>query len=155
MSGQVKSHHGHSGVQRSHAKALQSENSCPKRPRPRPRTICTMLLGEPTIRNFKHILRKDLIPNCPVTVEDVNIPDRAFGPTQKPKPVVSKIASIPKALAKYTKILSCLCCTNMMFLNKIPFLTSIAKTIRYTSAIIMRKQTHAAYCEAIPCQRDC
>ena len=33
----------------------------------------------PTIENFKHILRQNIIKNCPVTPEDVNIAKKLFG----------------------------------------------------------------------------
>ena len=39
-----------------------------------------VILGMPTVENFKNILHQNIIKNCPVTVEDVNIAERIFGP---------------------------------------------------------------------------
>ncbi len=38
------------------------------------------IVGTPTIIFFKALLRMNIIKNCPVTVEDVNIADQIFGP---------------------------------------------------------------------------
>jgi hypothetical protein len=38
------------------------------------------IIGCPSIENFKAILRQNIIKNCPVTIEDVNIAERIFGP---------------------------------------------------------------------------
>src|SRR5210317_2332452 len=38
------------------------------------------VLGCPTVQNFKHILRQNIIKNCPVTMEDVNIAEQIYGP---------------------------------------------------------------------------
>ena len=37
-------------------------------------------MGCPTIQNFKHILRQNIILNCPVTTEDVDNAEKIFGP---------------------------------------------------------------------------
>ena len=114
-------------------------------------------VGTPTTRNFKFILRQNLIRNCPVTVEDVNIAEKIYGPDvgslkgkttrQKPKPVTRDIISIPKALVKNHSNIEL--CMDTMFVNNIRFLTSIDKTIRFRSAVYMREGTHAAYYKAI------
>jgi hypothetical protein len=39
------------------------------------------IVGTPTMNNFKPLLRMNVIQNCPaVTVEDVNISEKIFGP---------------------------------------------------------------------------
>ena len=37
-------------------------------------------LGCPTLENLKHILRQQIITNCPVTIEDVNVAADIYGP---------------------------------------------------------------------------
>ena len=37
-------------------------------------------IGAPTIKNFKLILQSNMIKNCPVTIEDVNIAEQIWGP---------------------------------------------------------------------------
>jgi hypothetical protein len=36
------------------------------------------IVGCPTVANFKHILRQNIIKNCPVTADDVNIAEKIF-----------------------------------------------------------------------------
>ena len=38
------------------------------------------LVGAPTIENFKHRIRSNIIKDCPVTEKDVNIAEKIFGP---------------------------------------------------------------------------
>jgi hypothetical protein len=38
------------------------------------------IIGCPTVEHFKAILRQNIIKNCPVTVEDVTVAERIFGP---------------------------------------------------------------------------
>jgi hypothetical protein len=62
------------------------------------------IVGTPTMNNFK----SNVIQNCPVTVEDVNISEKIFGPDmsslkgkstrRKPKPVRSHLIEIPKEI---------------------------------------------------------
>jgi hypothetical protein len=71
------------------------------------------IVGTPTMVNFKSILRMNIIKNCPVTVEDVNIADQIFGPDMsslkgksvrhKPKPVRKDLIEIPKELIEQHK----------------------------------------------------
>jgi hypothetical protein len=37
-------------------------------------------LGCPTVEIFKHILRQNVIKNCPVTIADASTAERIFGP---------------------------------------------------------------------------
>ena len=37
-------------------------------------------VGPATVENFKHMIRSNMVKNCPVTVEDVTIAEKIFGP---------------------------------------------------------------------------
>ena len=37
-------------------------------------------MGAPTVENFKHMLKTNLITDCPVTTKDVNVAEKIFGP---------------------------------------------------------------------------
>ena len=39
------------------------------------------MLGALTLANMKAVLRQNLLRNCPVTTEDVNLAEEFFGPT--------------------------------------------------------------------------
>ena len=66
------------------------------------------MMGCPTIQNFKHILRQNIIMNCPVTTEDIDNADKIFGPDirtmkgkttrQSPMPVKKDEVQVPKEL---------------------------------------------------------
>jgi hypothetical protein len=66
------------------------------------------IVGTPTVNNFKSLLRMNVIQICPVTVEDVNISEKIFGPDmsslkgkstrRKPKPMRSDLIEIPKEI---------------------------------------------------------
>ena len=38
------------------------------------------IIGTPTIENFKALIKMNAIANCPVTVEDIKIAEKIFGP---------------------------------------------------------------------------
>ena len=101
------------------------------------------MLGAPSVDNFKKILRQNLIKNCPVTVEHINIAEKIFGPdiaTQKGKStrpksprIVDDQIEIPKEIMeKYNNLLLCI---DNMFINQIPLFTSIDKTLRYRTLV--------------------
>jgi hypothetical protein len=39
------------------------------------------IIGTPTIDNFKAIIRVNLIRDCPVAVDDVNLAEKIYGPS--------------------------------------------------------------------------
>ena len=99
-------------------------------------------LGSLTVKNFKHILRQNLIENCPVTLRDVEIAEDIYGPdiatlkgrnTRKRPPVVTDDqVDIPDELVMAWSDLT-LCINNMYVHNQV-FLTAIDTTIRYRLA---------------------
>jgi len=90
-------------------------------------------VGCPTVENFKAILKQNLIKNCPVTVEDVNIAEKFFGPdigtlkgkSTRPNPPVVRddLIEIPKELKQEHKDITL--CMDIMFVNGLPMLTCI------------------------------
>ena len=90
-------------------------------------------MGCPMVQNFKHLLRQNIIQNCPVTAEDVDNAEKIFGPDiramkgkttrKKPTPVKKDEVAIPKELLdKNSKLTLCM---DVMFINGMPMLTSI------------------------------
>ena len=92
-------------------------------------------MGAPTVKNFKGLIRMNIIKNCPVTVKDSKIAEKIFGPdistlkgksvSNKPKQVTRDIVDIPKELVMKHSSLDM--CIDTMFINKCVFLTSIDK----------------------------
>jgi len=97
------------------------------------------IVGCPTVENFKHILRQNIIKNCPVTVEDVNIAEKIFGPdigalkgkTVRKAPIRVKedLVEIPPEI--YDKHKDIVYCMDIMYVNGMPMLTGIDRSIRF------------------------
>jgi hypothetical protein len=115
------------------------------------------IVGTPTMENFKSLLQMNIIKNCPVTVEDVNIADKIFGPDmsslkgksvrQKPKPVRKDLIEIPKELIEQHKDIEL--CMDTMYVNECGMLTAIDKTLKYRSLVPMDTKQHDEYYRAI------
>ncbi len=115
------------------------------------------IVGTPTVDNFKSLLRMNVIKNCPVTVEDVNISEKIFGPDmsslkgkstrRKPKPVRQDLIEIPKELImKHHNIELCM---DTMYANECGMLTAIDRTIKFRSLVPMKTKQHDEYYRAL------
>jgi hypothetical protein len=113
--------------------------------------------GTPTMNNFKSLLQMNVIQNCPVTVEDVNISENIFGPDmsslkgkstrRKPKPVRSNLIEIPKEII--TKHHDIDLCMDAMYVNECGMLTAIDRTIKFRSLVRMNTKQHIEYYRAL------
>ena len=97
------------------------------------------VIGYPSLRDYKHIIQTHQIKNCPVTIEDINISEKIYGPDvyaikgktvrKKPKVVVNDYIEIPKELIKAHK--GIILCADIMFIDQVPFLVTMSKYIRF------------------------
>jgi hypothetical protein len=93
------------------------------------------------------------IQNCHVTVEDVNISEKIFGPDisslkgkstrRKSKPVRSDLIEIPKELI--TKHHNAELCMDATYLNECGMLTAIDQTIKFPNLVPMNTKQHDDY----------
>ena len=114
-------------------------------------------IGTPTVRNFKALLRMNVIQNCPVTVDDVNMAEKIFGPDKsslkgkstRKKPTVVKhdLVEIPKEVRIKHKELDL--CMDTMFVNECGMLTAIDKSIRFRSLVPIDSKEHEEYFRAL------
>jgi hypothetical protein len=103
------------------------------------------IVGCPTIENFKHILRQNIIKNCPVTPEDVNIAEKIFGGNigvmkgkttrRRPVPVKDDLVEIPPELLDQHGDLTY--CIDIMYVNGMPMMTGIDKSIQFRGLVPM------------------
>jgi hypothetical protein len=110
-----------------------------------------LVIGCPSVENFKAILRQNIIKNCPVTVADVNIAERIFGPDirtlkgkstrQKPTPVKSDLIDIPSELKELHRDLTF--CMDIMFINGMPTLTGTDRSIRFRDLIALNSRSES------------
>ncbi len=95
------------------------------------------MIGNPTEREFKGMVREKLIANCPVTVRNIQNADQIFGPDlanlrgkttrTKPEHVRADYVKIPQDfmdLHKYVTIVA-----DVMFVNGLPFLVTSSRGI--------------------------
>ena len=106
-------------------------------------------LGYPSLVDLKTIIKTNSIRDNPVTESDVKLMERLFGPDipsvkgkttrRRPHKIVSDVVSIPMELrdAQHNVCL----CIDVMFVNGMPFLTSISKNIKYRMAMWLPTRT--------------
>jgi len=114
-------------------------------------------IGCPTVENFKAILRQNIIKNCPVTAADVDIAEKLFGPdigalkgksTRPTSPVVKDdLIEIPKEIKELHQDL--ILCIDIMFINGLPMLTCIDRSLRFRSLVTMEDRTTPSIYDAL------
>ena len=87
------------------------------------------------------MVRSKMIVNCPVTFSDVKNSKLVFGPDitslkgkpvrRKPASVVTDYVDIPRENLESRKELEV--STDVMFINKIPFLLNISRRLKFTT----------------------
>ena len=81
----------------------------------------------------------NIIKNCPVTIEDVNIAEKIYGPDigmlkgkitrQKPVPVVTDLVEVPVEIKEQQADITL--CIDIMYVNGFPMFTCIDRTIKF------------------------
>ena len=106
-------------------------------------------IGRPSSSDFINIVRNNLLPNCPITVEDIKTAEDIFGTdigclqgkTTRRRPHQARIDMVDRlpteVMARYKNIT--LCC-DVMFINKIPFLITISRNLKFGTVDVMVNQ---------------
>ena len=100
------------------------------------------IIGRPTTRSFIHFLDNNLLPNCPVNRKDILRAEQIFGPDigslkgktvrrQPPRVQVEEVG-LPATIQEHYREVTLAC--DIMYVNKIPFLMSISRHIRFGTA---------------------
>jgi Reverse transcriptase (RNA-dependent DNA polymerase) len=110
-------------------------------------------LGTPSVKDFKMIIVSNQIKNLPVTIEDINIAEKIFGPDigslkgkttrRKPIPVVSDLIEVPREL--YDNHKKATLCIDGIKINGLYFLTTITRNIMYRTAEWVPSRHISAY----------
>jgi hypothetical protein len=115
-------------------------------------------IGHPPLRRFLELIDQRLIPNCPVTREDVLIAEQIFGTnlaglkgrtTRKSSPETDDINVMsvpPEILAAHGAVTLAI---DLMYVNKIPFLVSISKSIKFGTVSHLQNKSVATINDAI------
>ena len=114
-------------------------------------------VGYPSARDFKNIISKNLILNCPVNASDVARAGKIYGQDihalkvkntrTKPNPVVIDFLVMPKNILENNKKITLR--IDIMFVNKIPFVTTISRHIKFTTFETIQKRTKSQLSECI------
>ena len=99
-------------------------------------------IGCPSTSAFIKVIQHKQILNCPVTVADVQTAEKILGPSiaglkgkttrKKGVPVTSEITGVPPAILTAHKRVTL--CMDLMYINKLPFLITFSRGIRYGTA---------------------
>ena len=103
------------------------------------------ILGFPMVENLKHIIQQKIIKNCQVTVDKMNNAEKIFGPDigsmkgkgtrQRPRPLREEIIENPAEILEQHSELTL--SMDIFYVNKMPNLTAIDRSIRYRSLVNM------------------
>ncbi len=108
-----------------------------------------MTIGRPSTRTFINIVEQNLLPNCPITKQEILAAEHIFGPDvgslhgktvrHKASRVEGLTVDVPAPLMnQYRNIILA---GNIMFVNKIPFFVTISCYLKFGSVeMIQNKQ---------------
>jgi hypothetical protein len=95
------------------------------------------MIATPSTCDFNALVRLNMIPDCPITTDNIKHADTLFGPDLatirgktvrcKPTRVVTDYVDIPRALVDINKQVTL--AVDVMFVNLVPFLVSVSRTI--------------------------
>ena len=114
-------------------------------------------IGTPTIKNYKNIIRSNMIKNCPVTEQDIDLAEEIYGPdvsylkgkTVRTKPTIVKNDSIqlPKEITE--RDIEVTLYVDTIFVNGIPFMATIGYPMYYRTCDRVEDKKADTYYEAI------
>ena len=114
-------------------------------------------VGFPTTADLKTAIATNAIANLKVTTRDVDLAEKIFGPDlgtlkgkttrRKPLPMVSDQIAIPPQLYENREFIEL--CIDLMFVNSMPFFTSISRALYYRTARPIPTRTREVLLEGL------
>ena len=114
------------------------------------------LLGFPSERDFENMVDSNMMVNFPVTFDNVKNAKLIFGPVtslkfksvrRKPAIIVADYVEIPREILESRKDLEV--STDIIFVNKLPFLVSISRGLKFTKIEYISSKTEIALVTSI------
>ena len=107
------------------------------------------MVGRPSLKDFRVLIKANMLRNCPVTLEVVNNAQKIFGPdvtalkgkTTRPKsPIVrTNIIAVPLQIRSNHNNIELT--IDVMFVNKIPFVVSLTRNICFGTSQFIKRRT--------------
>ena len=107
------------------------------------------MLGHPTDRDFLGMVRGGMISNCPLAANAVTNAHHIFGPDlagvrgrtvrRPPESVTINYVQIPRAILEQHQLVTL--AVDVMFVNGVPFLVSVARGLNLITAKFMPSRT--------------
>ena len=105
--------------------------------------------GCPSTKDFKSMIRNNMLLNCPITLRDVENEEFIFGKDiamlkgktvrKNPERVKTDILEVPPEILQHNKVVTI--AADIMFVNMIPFLVTISENIMFgTVQCLMNKK---------------
>ena len=98
-------------------------------------------VGFPSNKDFKSLIKNNMILNCPVTADDVDRANNIYGPSiatlkskttrTKSKQVVTDYVDVPPAVLDSNKYITL--SADILFVNHIPFYATISRHIKFNT----------------------
>jgi hypothetical protein len=112
------------------------------------------IIGRPGTKEFIRIVKDGLLPNCPITVRDIEAAEDIFGADigilkgkttrQAPERVRMTGVAVPTEILDRYKTVTL--CGDIMFVNKIPFFVSISRNLKFgTAEMIANRQQKTVF----------
>jgi hypothetical protein len=115
------------------------------------------MIGHPTDREFRNMVRTNMIPNCPVTTVAIDNANKIWGPDlagvrgrrtrQRPEHVKIEYLSIPRSIVDRLKHVTL--SVDVMFVDGVPFLVSVSRGINLITAEFTASRTAKRLAEYI------
>ena len=115
------------------------------------------MIGRPSTKQFIEIIDSKQLANCPVTRDDVLAAENIFGPDvgtlkgktvrRAPLPVEVNKVNIPVSLVSRYKNVTL--CADVMFVNKIPFMVTVSRHLKFGTATKLGNQQAKSLFSAI------
>lgn len=108
-----------------------------------------IMIGRPSTKDFIRIVDQGLLPNCPINRDDIKAAENILGPDigslkgktvrTNPGKVRPSLQSIPAEIMSQCKELTL--CADIMFVNKIPFLVTLSRRIKFSTAEVLTSRS--------------
>jgi len=118
-----------------------------------------VMIGNPSEKDFKGMVSRNMIKNCPVTTTDITNAHTIFGPDlpsirgktvrRTPAPVVADYVAVPRALVEQNKVVTL--AADVIFVDGTAFLITVSRRIKFITAEHVQVRTATSLSKHLTC----